>query len=370
MTIEEGRLAERTSLLMRFFWIDKIYEIGKELGLPYFTTFSNYWDMNHYQGTLEIAKSITDQQLLELTARNKPKYALDLGGFHGKYYTATESGDLLLSGSWDVVEKNLERAVEKWGAKSYGILRALLNKGGRASYFDMIDEIESVLGYEFAPSYLLQRLTPLGLVFKTGSRRYPEWSIPSEMVPVMEKTLPKYADVSKTTPPRPTRPLFARVDPTLERLVFEIVSKRRSLNLIFSSRFKTNSEFLIQNEQAILDMMKPCKSEDDFNNRIQTLTTLIDEMDFPRRGRSIEALEAFLQSRGLAYDRKITENLRTVFNLRSKKYPIHKDDPAFVEALKHYGFSSFPPDWSVLWRRTLEEYLQTLRELKKAVEGL
>jgi hypothetical protein len=46
--IEEEKLKERTLLLIRYFWLDNIYKIGKELGLPYFDNFQNYWEINHY----------------------------------------------------------------------------------------------------------------------------------------------------------------------------------------------------------------------------------------------------------------------------------------------------------------------------------
>jgi len=185
--VEEEKLRERTSLLMRYFWLDKIYKIGKDLGLPYFDKFSNYWEINHYQGALEIAKAINDDDLLKLVTKNRPKYGLSLGGFHGKYYTATETGELKLEGSWDLIRQNVRKALAKWGDKAYGVLQAIINKNGRATYFELIDEIERVLGYEYIPSYILPRLGPLGLVFKTGSNKYPDWTMPSEIIPVVQE---------------------------------------------------------------------------------------------------------------------------------------------------------------------------------------
>ncbi|MGH7800696.1 MAG: hypothetical protein ACREOW_08725 [Thermodesulfobacteriota bacterium] len=88
--MSKGKIKEKALLLMRFYWKDEIYKIGKEMSLPYFNQFVNYWDMEHYQGALEIAKAITDENLLKLTKEKPPKYKLDLGGFQGKYYTATE----------------------------------------------------------------------------------------------------------------------------------------------------------------------------------------------------------------------------------------------------------------------------------------
>jgi hypothetical protein len=86
----EDKLRERISLLMRFFSLEDLSKIGNELGLPYFRKFLSYWDINQYQAATEIAKSIDDEKLLKLTRRFILHYSLRLGGFHGKYYTATE----------------------------------------------------------------------------------------------------------------------------------------------------------------------------------------------------------------------------------------------------------------------------------------
>ncbi|VUT27907.1 MAG: hypothetical protein SYNGOMJ08_00462 [Candidatus Syntrophoarchaeum sp. GoM_oil] len=66
---------------MRFYWRDEIYKIGKELNIPYFNQFGDCWDMDHYQGALEISKVIVDNNLLKLTKEKPPKYGLSLGGF-------------------------------------------------------------------------------------------------------------------------------------------------------------------------------------------------------------------------------------------------------------------------------------------------
>jgi hypothetical protein len=194
---EEIKLSEKALLLMRFYFRDEVCKIGKALRLPYFNQFENYWDMEHYQGALEISKAIADESLSKLIKENPPKYGLSLGGFQGKYYTATEKGEVRLTGSWEDVRKNVHKVLDKWGEKGYGVLQAIINKDGRASYFDIIDEIEKVLGYEYVPSYLLPRFSPLKLVFKTGSKRYPDWTMPTEIVPVVQEELTVYKESSR-----------------------------------------------------------------------------------------------------------------------------------------------------------------------------
>jgi hypothetical protein len=158
-------------------------------------------------------------------------------------------------------------------------------------------------------------------------------------------------------------------DRDINDIVDEIIRKRRDLNVIFNSRFKTN--LFKDHEMAILDLGKPCSNEDDFNNRIQSLNTLIDEMytkdlgkyvDINKNG-SVNILEAFLKVKLPNYDKTIITNLRTIVILRSKKFPIHKDDPKFIEALSYFGFQNFPPDWEKLWKVVLKKYLESLEKI-------
>ena len=368
---------------MRFYWRDEIYVVGKELDIPYFDQFENYWDIDHYQGALEISKKITDKELLKLTKEKPPKYGLNLGGFLGKYYTATENGYVKLASSWEDVRKNVQKALDKWGEKAYGVLQAIINKNGRASYFDIIDEIENVLGYEYVPSYLLPRFGPLKLLFKTGSNKYPDWTMPPEIILVVNEELSTYKESAK----KPEKAVIKeeesfkdevstqilRSDHAISNIANKIVKKRREINFIFSSNFKT--KLFKENEMAILDIRRLCGNEEDFNNRIQALTTLIDEMETKELKRhinndtngSINILEVFLENHIPDYDKKIIVNLRNIVTLRNKKYPIHRDDPRFIEALKYFGFQDFPPDWGELWEDILSKYIESLEKLKKGL---
>ena len=59
----------------------------------------------------------------------------------------------------------------------------------------------------------------------------------------------------------------------------------------------------------------------------------------------------------------IIKNLRMIMILRSKKFPIHKDDPRLLEALSYFGFTSLPLDWQDLWEKVLMRYLDSLKGL-------
>jgi hypothetical protein len=115
---DDEKLKERISLLIRFFSLDDLFKIGKELHLPFFEKKLQYWEMNQYQAATEIAGNIDDNSLLELTRKYIPRYGLSLGGFHGKYYTATETGKLKLEDSQDFIRANVQKALDKWGNKA------------------------------------------------------------------------------------------------------------------------------------------------------------------------------------------------------------------------------------------------------------
>ena len=377
--MEEEKLRERISLLMRFFWLDALFKIGKELHIPFFDKVSNYWEMNHYQAATEMAKNIDDNKLLELIKKHIPRYGLRLGGFHGRYYTATETGELRFEDSRNLIRTNVQKVLGKWGDKAYGLLQALINRNGRATYFDLIDEIEKVLGYEYVPSYLLPGLGPLNLVFKTGSNKYPDWTMPSEIIPVVQEELRSFKRPVRRPRPKETPNIrLLRIEKETSDIVDEIVGLRRNLNLLFERNFK--ARFFKENEMAVNDIRKPCSNEEEFNSRILSLALLISEIDTPNvlklikwskpEPGSINILEAFLDEYSPNYDKAIIRNLRVIMTLRSKKYPIHRDNPAFIDALNYFGFTELPPDWQELWEAILQRYLESLQRLVSSLVSI
>jgi len=328
--VVEYKLKEKISLLIRFYWLDDLYQIGKDLKINYFNNYRNYWELNVYQAAFEIAKKIDDQKLLEITRTYIPKYSIKLGGFHGQYYTATVTGDVKLEDSRDIIIANAKKALDKWDDRVYGILKAIINKNGRATFVYLTDEIERVLGYEYIPSSLLPRLSPLNLVFKTGSNKYPDWTMPSEIISTVEEVLnefqrPKTPRRQKDTP----NIQLLKIEKQMSNIVDEIVETRRNINLIFKQKFHTDLKQLINSTKV-------------------------------KRG-SINLIEVFLSERYKNYDDRIIKNLRTIMTLRSKKYPIHFDDPAFFQALQDIGFSKLPPDWQDLWETLLTLYLSSIQ---------
>jgi len=369
--LTDDKLKERISLIIRYFLLEDLFKIGNELNLEYFKKYTSPWETNQYQAATEIARNIDDDRLVQLCKKYVPRYGLSLGGFHGRYYTASVTGELKLESSWDLIHKNVRKALNKWGDQAYGTLQALINKNGKAAYFDLIDEIEKVLGYDFTPSYLLGRLGPLNLVFKTGSNKYPEWTMPSEIIPVVEEEIRSFKRPSH--PPQAKRSFsesLLRQVREFDALVNGIVDARRNLNVVFEAKFGT--VLFRQNEMATNDLRKPCSNEEEFNNRILSLAVLIEGIETSSVSKlvkgeseagSVNLLEKFLDEHTPDYDKVAVKNLRMMITLRSKKYPIHRDDSAYLNALSYFGFTDVPPDWQNLWATVLSRYLETLQAL-------
>ncbi len=130
-----------------------------------------------------------------------------------------------------------------------------------------------------------------------------------------------------------------------------------------------------ENEQAINDIRKSCSNEEEFNNRIMNLATLINEMEVkklvskPCKEGTINFLEAFLEEKFPSFNKSIVKNLRQIITLRSKKHPIHKDDKEFIDAVQYFELE-FPPDWQELWERALSGYLESLKGLLEIIQKL
>lgn len=383
-TEEERRIKEKALLLRRFYYLDKLYTIGKDLNISYFDQYKNWWEIDYSKGdeaALEIAKIISDEDLLRLTKETPPKYGLNLGGFQGNYYSCSEAGEVRLESSWDAVRGNIQKALDKWKDKAYGVLKGIISKGGRASYFELIDAIEQALGYEFIPSYLLPRFASPKLIFKTGSNKYPDWTMPPEIIPVVKQELLEYEAkrLKVMLPKKALRRDIGRRLVQAEHTQYDAVDKitqlRSNVNLIFNERY--GIKLFKQNERAMIDITKPCANEEDFNNRILSLTTLIAEIETDEIKKhfetervpigSINMLEALLSKLGFSFDPSLIKNLRMIQNLRSAKFPIHSGSPKFIKALKYFDYSFPPNDWQAVWETLLQKYLESLKDLEQCL---
>lgn len=155
---------------------------------------------------------------------------------------------------------------------------------------------------------------------------------------------------------------------TTSEITEKIINERREINLLFES--KHGFKLFKPNEMAISDLGRISKDENDFTLRIQSLSSLIDEIDAKPmkkllKGQCVESgtiniLKAFMDECHAGYQDDLIINLRRLMTLRSKKYPVHKDSADLLKILQQMGFDEYPPDWTALWEKCLESYLQSL----------
>ena len=133
----DDRLVERRLLLKRAFSRVRLFEIGRELGIPYFNQFLSGWEVDPDEAALQIASALTDHQLRKLFKEHKPRSWVT---FWGKHYTL-ERGRLRLSGRWRTLQTNLREAREKFGNPLLAVLKTFLKHGGVCSLHDLKDEL-------------------------------------------------------------------------------------------------------------------------------------------------------------------------------------------------------------------------------------
>ncbi|NIQ07826.1 MAG: hypothetical protein GWO20_19540, partial [Candidatus Korarchaeota archaeon] len=105
MTFDD-KLLERKLLLKRVFPRIELFEIGKELNIPYFAYFTSGWEIDEDEASLEIASNINDEKLKEIFDKHAPR---EWTVFRGAHYTF-ENGELRLEGSGKTIQTNVYQA--------------------------------------------------------------------------------------------------------------------------------------------------------------------------------------------------------------------------------------------------------------------
>ena len=107
----DDKIVERKLLIKRVFPVAEIFDIGKELGIPYFDQFVGCWDADADEASLEIGQAVSDAQLQEIFKEYETRgWAV----FRGKYYTF-EGGVLSLKGSLEKIRAGLLRRKRNTG---------------------------------------------------------------------------------------------------------------------------------------------------------------------------------------------------------------------------------------------------------------
>ncbi len=178
----EDKVVERKILLKRAFPIHRLFEIGKELSIPYFDRFEEAWDLDEDQGALEIASVINDERLKEIFSAHHPR---DWIVFRGKYYTF-ENAVFLLEGSWRTIERNFHQMRKKHGKNGLDVLKSLLDAGESRALKDLAIHLNDRVN----PQPILNELERLKIiVISYQGGNYKEWKILEEVSPLIQSKL-------------------------------------------------------------------------------------------------------------------------------------------------------------------------------------
>jgi len=178
----EDKTVERKILLKRAFSRQRLFEIGKSLGIAYFDRFKDEWDIDEDQAALEIASRISDTQLKEAFERQRPR---EWVVFRGKHYTL-EDGKLLLQGSWKTIESNLSQVKKEHGKNGLAVLKRLVEAGKSCGLKEVVTDLKQGLD----PVPILNKLERLKIVVVSyRGDQYQEWKILEETAPLIRSEL-------------------------------------------------------------------------------------------------------------------------------------------------------------------------------------
>lgn len=155
--------------------------------------------------------------------------------------------------------------------------------------------------------------------------------------------------------------------------VTSIAEHRRWINQLCKSDY--GFELFQSDEWALVGLLKPCFVEDDFTNLIANLSMILEHLNSKGlKGRvsasvkgTLNLLQKFLEEEECDRVQSIVGPLRDLVTLRSKKRPIHRDNPKAVDLIIEWGHH-VPPEWDRLWSDCLGKFEQALGDLKEWLE--
>ncbi|MBS7640146.1 MAG: hypothetical protein QXJ19_02645 [Candidatus Bathyarchaeia archaeon] len=242
---QDEKIFERRELLKKAYSIDKLFEIGRQLNIPYFEKLSSCWEMDEDEASNEISLRVTDDVLKQIFQKYEPRRWIT---FKGKYYLLAD-GKLSLEGSWNLVANGLRRFKLMHGSAGMNLLKAIVEGGGVIDSYTVKEIIKSPQVYE-----MLSDLEDLGIISASYiGEKYREWSIPREMLPIVESEvfgkketrveLEKQAtSVSKgkrriIDPLAEERAIIERMDRELDSYLYDLIENRLEETIKFGRNF-------------------------------------------------------------------------------------------------------------------------------------
>jgi len=156
-------------------------------------------------------------------------------------------------------------------------------------------------------------------------------------------------------------------------LAARIIDCRDNVNAVFHDRHGQRL-LTVPQERALLELFRPCRSEEEFGYRLSALAGLagaVNATALPQEGGddavklgSIQTLRKYLvRMHGTERSSAVCDPLRHLNKLR-QKYPIHTDHAeGIIEAHEFFGLEYPIRDWPHAWRVLLQRYANALESL-------
>jgi len=178
----DDKIVERKLLIKRAFSLTEIFEIGKQLLIPYFDQFVSSWETDADAASLEIGQAVSDTQLQEIFKKHETR---DWAVFRGKHYTF-EGGILSLRGSLEKIQAAIAETAKKYGKDSVYVLKAMVQAGGNFG----LKEYTEALKQKVDPYPILSKLEQLKVVVPAyKGKEYCEWKMLEETLPFIRSEL-------------------------------------------------------------------------------------------------------------------------------------------------------------------------------------
>ena len=202
---KDEKTFEKAMLLRRVFSRTDLFNIGKQLKIPYFKDVANEWKIgNEEEASLFIAQELEDYALRNVFNEFKPR---NWAVFRGRFYSF-EDGIFYTGSASKTVENGIRRAKTRYGPLAVSILKILTENRGPLSFEELKTQLKANELREALDE--LEKSKVIATSYKGDI--YQEWQIPDETVPVVEYEL----GMKKKPPPKPVT-TFAERAP---RIVF------------------------------------------------------------------------------------------------------------------------------------------------------
>jgi len=209
--MELDKKTERKIILRRLFHDRDLYKIGRLAGLDWFNRFDAkfkggeyaYFTNDEREEAIErIVSKLPDSKFIEVVNNvfKEEERFLKIDRFVGEHYYFDVTAGLKLDNKQEELKKEVWEALEITNGRTYHFLKAIieLRKEGRwdkvyggADWWDIMAKIRELKGtYPLLPD--LDILKSRKIYYKTGSTRHRTYTVPEEIIPVVEEVLERY----------------------------------------------------------------------------------------------------------------------------------------------------------------------------------